>query len=131
MSTLQLQVEGTGYSVAGIGNPQIFEGKAFIREALNTTSMELSFGSLAPGEAVPFFHRHKQNEEVYVVLRGRGVFTLDGQEVPVEAGSIIRVAPAVSRCPRNTGDEPLIFLCAQAKAGSLEQAVMDDGELVP
>ena len=43
---------------------------------------------------------------------------------------MVRVAPSVVRTYRNTGDVPLVFLCFQAKAGSLEQATLDDGQLL-
>ena len=92
--------------------------------------MEFSVGSLVAGEAVPFKHKHKQNEEVYVFLSGKGIFSLDGEEFPVASGSVVRVAPSVVRTHRNTGAVPLVFLCFQAKAGSLEQATLDDGQLL-
>ena len=67
--------------------------------------MEFSVGSLVAGEAVPFKHKHKQNEEVYVILSGQGIFSLDGEEFPVVSGSVVRVAPSVVRTHRNTGDQ--------------------------
>lgn len=127
MNKTELQKSTEGYSVASVGNLDKFEGKAFVKDVLGTTSVELSFGSLAPGETVPFFHHHKQNEEVYVVLRGKGVFILDNAEIPVESGSVIRVAPQVSRNTKNTGSEPLVYICIQGKADSLEQYTMTDG----
>lgn len=116
-----------GYSVATVGNLATFEGKAFIKELVGSTSMEVSFGSLDPGQAVPFFHKHKQNEELYIVLSGEGVFTLDGTEVNVASGSTVRIAPSVSRCTRCVGNVPLVYICIQAKEGSLEQYTMTDG----
>lgn len=107
-----------------------FEGKAFLKDLTGATAMEFSVGSLAAGEAVPFRHKHKQNEEVYVFLSGQGILGLDGEEFPVASGSVVRVTPSVVRMHCNTGDVPLVFLCFQAKAGSLEQATLDDGEIV-
>ena len=127
MNKTELLKSAEGYSVASVGNLDKFEGKAFVKDVLGTTSVELSFGSLAPCEAVPFFHHHKQNEEVYVVLRGKGTFVLDNEEIDVESGSVIRIAPEVSRCTKNTGNEPLVYICIQGKAGSLEQYTMIDG----
>ena len=127
MAQLELQKTGNGYSVATVGNLSAFGGKAFVKDAIGTTSMEASFGSLAAGEALPFFHHHKQNEEVYVVLSGTGVFILDGKEKAVSSGSIVRIAPSVSRNTRCTGNEPLVYICIQGKAGSLEQYTLTDG----
>ena len=127
MNKTELMKSTEGYSVATVGNLTSFEGKAFVKDILGTTSMELSFGTLAPGTSVPFFHHHRQNEEVYVVLIGEGVFVLDGVEEPVASGSIIRVAPGVSRNTKCTGNTPLVYICIQGKAGSLEQYTMTDG----
>ena len=126
MNETRLQKTGKGYSVATVGNINDFEGKVFVKDVLGLTSMEISFGALPKGGAVPFFHKHKQNEEVYIILSGKGVFILDGEEIEVEAGNVIRVAPDVNRCNRNTGKEPFTYICIQAKDGSLEQAVTDD-----
>ena len=52
---------------------------------------------------------------------------LDGNEVPVQSGSVVRIAPAVSRCTKCTGEAPLIYLCIQAQEGSLQQYTMGDG----
>lgn len=129
MNKAELQKEGKGYAVATVGNLSEFEGKAFVKDIVGTTSMEVSFGSLPEGGEVPFYHHHKQNEEVYIVLGGKGEFILDGDVVPVEEGSVVRVAPEVSRCNRNTGKLPFSYICIQAKAGSLEQSVMTDAEV--
>ena len=127
MNKTELMKSTEGYSVATVGNLTSFEGKAFVKDILGTTSVELSFGTLAPGTSVPFFHHHRQNEEVYVVLSGEGVFVLDGVEEPVASGSIIRVAPGVSRNTKCTGNTPLVYICIQGKAGSLEQYTMTAG----
>ncbi|MGN1263218.1 MAG: cupin domain-containing protein, partial [Prevotella sp.] len=74
-----------------------------------------------------FFHHHKQNEEVYVVLSGEGHFILDGDELEVASGSVVRIAPEVSRNLKSTGSEQLKYICIQGKAGSLEQYTMTDG----
>ncbi|MGN0068111.1 MAG: cupin domain-containing protein [Prevotella sp.] len=127
MNKVELQKSTAGYSLATVGNLDSFEGKAFVKDILGTSSIELSLGTLAPGSSVPFFHHHKQNEEVYVVLSGEGVFILDGKEEPVSSGSIVRIAPEVSRNTKCTGNVPLVYICIQGKNGSLEQYTMTDG----
>ncbi|MGM9693741.1 MAG: cupin domain-containing protein [Alloprevotella sp.] len=127
MNQPSLTKSAAGFSIAEVGELSAFAGKAFLKEILGTTSLELSFGSLNGGESVPFFHHHKQNEEVYVIIAGTGVFSLDGEETELRSGSIVRVAPSVSRRLRATGSSPLVFACIQAKAGSLEQFTATDG----
>lgn len=127
MNKIELQKTAEGYAVATVGCLASFEGKAFVKDILATTGVEASFGSLAPGQAVPFFHHHKQNEELYIVLSGEGTITLDKEETAVASGSVVKVAPQVSRCLKAGGNAPLVYICIQAKAGSLEQYTMTDG----
>ena len=127
MNSIKLEQSANGYAVATVGPLTSFEGKAFVKEVMGTTSIELSFGTLATGEQLPFFHHHKQNEEVYVVISGEGRFILDGKEIEVSSGSIVKIAPQVSRCIKATGTTPLLYLCIQGKAGALEQYTMTDG----
>ena len=61
MNKTELMKSTDGYSVATVGNLASFEGKTFVKDILGTTSVELSFGTLAPGTSVPFFHHHRQN----------------------------------------------------------------------
>lgn len=126
MTELKLKEQGNGYSLGEIGALSCFAGKVFAKDVLNLTSMELSVGSLAAGEAVPFVHSHKQNEEVYFIISGQGVFTLDGKDVEVKEGDIIRITPMVKRTNKNTGSGAFVYLCVQAKENSLEQCVMSD-----
>jgi mannose-6-phosphate isomerase-like protein (cupin superfamily) len=44
-------------------------------------------------------HDHSEDgqEEVYVVLRGSAEFTVDGEQVPLDAGGILRVAAGSKR----------------------------------
>lgn len=127
MDKAMLQKSAEGYHVATVGSLDTFQGKAFVKDVLKMTSVEISFGSLAAGEALPFFHHHKQNEEVYIVLKGQGVFLLNGEEVEVSSGSMVQVAPQVSRSIRCCGQKAMVYICIQGKAGSLEQYTMTDG----
>ena len=55
------------------------------------------------------------------------MFILDGQEEPVASGSIVGVAPEVSRNTKCTGNVPLVYIYIQGNGGSLEQYTMTDG----
>lgn len=103
-----------------------FHGKYFIGKELGLTGCEVSLNRLPAGKGIPFVHAHKKNEELYIVLRGSGTFFVDGDEFPVQEGSLIRVAPAGERAFR-AGDEDLYFICIQTEAGSLTQATLEDG----
>jgi len=103
-----------------------FHGKYFLGGNLGLTGCEVSLNRLPAGKGMPFVHRHQKNEELYIVLRGTGIFYLDGEEFPIQEGSLIRIAPEGERAWK-AGDEDLYFICIQAEAGSLTQATLEDG----
>ena len=126
MSEVKKIGEGNGYVNATVGNPCEFVGKVFSKDILGTTSCDISFGSLAPGQAVPFYHDHKENEEVYIVLCGKGRFQVDKEAFDIEPGAMVRVAIGHSRNIKNTGDTNMVYICVQAKQDSLAQWVQTD-----
>lgn len=127
MSKFKKLNEGEKYSHGSIGNIADFEGKIFIKDELKESSCEISFGTLAPGQAVPFFHSHKLNEENYIVLLGKGLFQVNDNVFPIEEGSVVRVATDCDRNIKNTSEtNRLVYICIQAKEGSLDGYTMTD-----
>ncbi len=102
-------------------------GRTELHDQLGLTGCEVSVNTLPPAAAVPFVHMHKQNEELYGVLAGRGEIWIDGEVVPLKAGDWFRVSPAGKRAIRAAQDEAMTFICVQTKAGSLEGFTMTDG----
>lgn len=81
------------------------------------------------GEAVPFFHSHKENEENYIILSGAGKFQVNGEVFDVAEGSVIRVATNCDRNLKCTSETPMTYICIQAKEGSLSGYTMTDAEI--
>jgi len=62
---------------------------------------------LPPGTSVGV-HRHTaDDEEVYVIVQGRGRMVLDGETFDVGPGDVIRNVPGGTHGLTNTGTEPL------------------------
>lgn len=118
-----------GYEIANPATGKPFPGKVFLGESLKATGIEASFQVMPPNMGMPFFHKHGKNEELYIVLKGRGEFTIDGAAIPVKEGSVVRVAPDGSRSWKNTGSEPMLVMCVQAVAGTLQGYAGSDGRL--
>lgn len=127
MSEIKKIDSGASFTHVTAGPLAAFAGKAFARDAAGLTGCELSFGTLEPGTAVPFFHSHKQNEEVYVILRGAGDFQVDDDVFAVGEGSIVRVATSCDRSLRCTSAGSMLYICIQCREGSLAQCTMEDG----
>ena len=103
-------------------------GKQFLKELVGATGMEVSFTRLEPLQANVAFHSHKQNEELFLIVSGAGEFQVDDDVIPVREGSAVRVSTGGERCMRNSSaTEPLVYICIQAKTGSLEQWTGGDG----
>jgi quercetin dioxygenase-like cupin family protein len=57
----------------------------------------LSYQRIEPGKRQPWGHRHKEQEEIYVVVSGGGTAKLGDEEVEVGELDAIRVAPELAR----------------------------------
>ena len=110
--------------------PLPVRGKLFLRNLLGSAGLEMSLNVVPPGKGMPFLHRHQQNDEVYVVVGGRGQFLVDGECIAVAEGSVLRLSPAAARAWRNKSDAPLYFLCLQYRDDSLIQGGTLDGQKV-
>lgn len=107
------------------------EGKLFLHDLLALTSMEISINILKPYEEIPFFHKHKENEEVYIVVKGKVQFIIDEEIIDLKEGSIISIKPDGARYYKNTSSkDELILIVIQAKEQSLNQSSIKDGYLV-
>jgi uncharacterized cupin superfamily protein len=81
----------------------------FAREQLGCEAVGVSLQAVKPGKRGAFGHRHKVDEEVYVVLSGSGKVKLDDELVEVGPMDAIRVAPNVTR-GFEAGPEGLQFI---------------------
>ena len=106
------------------------DGKMFLGDRLDLDGAEVSMNVMPPGAGVPFFHRHKTNEELYLFLSGTGEMQVGEEMFNVSEGTCVRVQPEAKRIWRNTGEEDLRFLCIQYLAGSQVEHGIADGEVV-
>jgi quercetin dioxygenase-like cupin family protein len=67
------------------------------RTELEAEQTGLTHFRLRPGKRSPFVHRHREAEEVYLILRGSGRVKLGGEIREVAELDAIRIAPALPR----------------------------------
>ena len=97
-----------------------------LHNVLDLTGAEVSFNNLPAGVSIPFVHKHTRNEELYVVLSGKGVFFVDGEEFEMTEGDCVRVDPNAQRCLKAADDSPLRYVCIQTRAQSLQGFTLKD-----
>ena len=120
---------GKNYNLLSLGDA-IASGRVELHEALSLTGSEVTINELPAGVSVPFVHTHKNNEEVYVVLSGKGWLYIDGDEFEIKEGDAFRIDPNGARCIKADNASALRFICIQAKANSLDGFTQTDGVLV-
>ena len=113
--------------VLELGTGMKIPGKVFGGAVLGADGGDFSFQMFQPGTETGFLHKHKQHEELYFFLRGKGEFQVNGQIFPVKEGSVVRVAPGGERSVRDNGTEPLIMLCVQYKGNTFTAEDASDG----
>ena len=102
-------------------------GKLFLRDLMGLSGMEISVNKFPAGVGMPFHHTHKLHEEVYLFIRGKGQFQVDGEVIEVREGTVIAIAPGGKRVYRNNSSEDLYYLVIQAEQGSLTHSATEDG----
>ena len=126
MNQLKKLHEGNKYFHGTVGNPQNFDGKVFIKDQIKASSCEISFGTLKPQNTVPFFHSHKENEEIYGILSGNGKAIMDGEEISLSTGDWLKIAPAAKRQFFASDISGITYICIQVKENSLEHFTAED-----
>ena len=110
------------YSVISIGSVDSWAGKSFVQGDLGSDTLGLSVNATEPGESSPFWHSHASSEEIYIVLDGRGEISVAGDIVPLEAGTVVRVAPGTEMALRALPESPVAmkWLCIRSGADTIE-----------
>ncbi len=98
----------TGFSRARI-DPDPGERFVSLRRDLGVSSFGLNELVLEPGQRGRI-HRHREQEEVYLVLEGTLTLVIEGEEQTLERGDLIRVAPELRRQVVNKGPARLILI---------------------
>lgn len=73
---------------------------------------------------MPFGHTHRDQEEVYVVLRGSGRMTIDDEIVDLAEGDMVGVAPGVWRCTQ-AGPDGMAIVAVDAPVADENDAVIE------
>lgn len=82
----------------------------FARGALGSPELGVSRFTYEPGARMPWGHRHREQEELYVVAAGSGRAKLNDEIVELRTWDALRVAPSVWRS-FEAGDDGMELIC--------------------
>jgi mannose-6-phosphate isomerase-like protein (cupin superfamily) len=75
------------------------------RRSLGVESFGINLVSIDAGEEIPEHDElERDQEEVFIVLTGSPAIVIDGEEIPIETGSFVRIDPEHKRTVRNIGE---------------------------
>ena len=87
----------------------------FAHGELGAEQTGVSLQRVKPGKRHAFAHRHKEMEEIYVVLSGSGRIKLDDEIEEIGPLDAIRIGPSVTRAVE-AGDEGIEILAFSPRA---------------
>ncbi len=97
----------------------------FARTHLDSDHLGVSYFRYGPSYRSPIGHRHREQEEAYVVVRGSGRVRLDDEIHELRQWDVLRVAPQVVRSFEG-GPEGLELI-----AVGNDRPEGGDGEMIP
>lgn len=109
-------------SAAGHDLGEVQEAR-FPRLELGMDQTGLNYLVIRPGRREAFAHKHREAEEVYVVLSGSGRVNLDGDIVDLAPMDVLRVSAGVTRRFEADGEGLEVLVVGRHVEG--------DSEMVP
>jgi quercetin dioxygenase-like cupin family protein len=105
-SSFEVTHEGRGM----VKNASLYDAKDF-----GTNLRFIIYSELKPGTSIGY-HTHENDEEVYVILEGKGIMTINGEPREVRAGDVILNKPYGSHGLENNSDTDLKILVFEVQA---------------
>jgi mannose-6-phosphate isomerase-like protein (cupin superfamily) len=100
----------------------------FGRSATDAKQGGFSYQRFAPNFRQPFGHRHRKQEEFYVVVSGGGKVTLGNETRELRQWDAIRVSPQTARAfaSGDEGMELLVFGAGESGDAEIIESFWDD-----
>ncbi|WP_197035413.1 Gfo/Idh/MocA family oxidoreductase [Paenibacillus sp. UNC451MF] len=101
-----LEAEFGEPGVSHHGKGLTYGKRLFSKDDFDTPIMFLGYSEIPPGASIGY-HGHREDEEVYIILEGTGIMTVNGEQRQVKAGDIILNKPWWKHGLENNSDQPL------------------------
>jgi uncharacterized cupin superfamily protein len=104
---------------------------ALLGEAIGSRKLGCNLTVLAPGKRAFPFHNHRVNEEMFIVVEGRGEIRIGAQRFPVRQGDVIACPAGGQETAHqivNTSDAELRYLAISTKLSPEVAEFPDSGK---
>jgi len=75
-----------------------------------TECTEVVLEKYPPGVEFPL-NSHEEMEQLYYILRGRGLMTIDDEQAEVKMGDLVLIPRRAQHAIKNIGEEEMSYLC--------------------
>lgn len=112
--------------------PYVTRDGSEIRELMHPAVHGNARQSLAEARVLPgqstLRHRHRESEELYYVVQGRGRMFLGDEDFSIEPGDTVLIPPGTPHSVAAIGDGPLSLLCCCSPAYRHEDTELLENE---
>ena len=81
-----------------------------LKDDLDLKGVAMGFARIPAGRGYTFIHQHEKQEEVYVVLSGKGIICIDGEIIALVPGDIVKVDAIARRSLKADDKSELVCL---------------------
>jgi|TARA_B100000315_G_scaffold120298_1_gene110200 quercetin dioxygenase-like cupin family protein len=104
----------------------------FLRKPLDLKSVGIGLIRFSAGRGHTCLHAHEEQEEIYIVISGKGTMEINGKNVQLETGDFLRISPKVKRALKASDSEEIIVICVGGVGDAYPKnpetrALIDDG----
>lgn len=99
------------YSKTSVDFDNLPEWITFLKDDLNLKAVGIGLIHIKVGKGYKFLHQHQEQEEIYIILDGAGIIQIDGEEIKIQKGDVIKVDPDGKRALKAGDENNLIAIC--------------------
>ena len=100
----------------------------FATKPLQLQKSGLGIQKVLQGRAIPFKHKHAEQEEVFIIIAGSGSIMLDEELVELKTWDAVRVPPEVARTVSAGPDGLEMIIVGAPYTGSNDVEIIHDNK---